>query len=219
MENNIIDTAYIEQNTIVNKIFYLQKITSTQDWGKEFLRDSKTLLDRSPASEFLNGTSPESSQTSWTLPVLILAREQTAGRGRGNHQWWSPEGMLAMSLLVRWDYYHFSRINSTELSLRIAQNVVDTLNVLLQKEEIPNQGGARIVPPNDVYINDKKISGILIESPVPEFLVIGIGVNINNSTTSVPPELAGKVTTLSDRIGKKVDETYFLTILLNHLLN
>ncbi|MDR2762405.1 MAG: hypothetical protein LBB88_07385, partial [Planctomycetaceae bacterium] len=59
--------------------------------------------------------------------------------------------------------------------------------------------------PNDVYVNNKKIAGILIESPIPDFAIIGIGINVNNSAQNAPIELNQTITTLSDLTGTKTN--------------
>ena len=116
--------------------------------------------------------------------VLIQAKTQTNGRGRYDRQWASREGGLYISLLLR----PKKQIGSTaELSVKTGEAVAQTLRRLYGIK-------TKIKLPNDVLAlygaSYKKISGILIETSAGadklNWLVVGIGVNINNT---LPQEL------------------------------
>ena len=110
--------------------------------------------------------------------TLVWAKKQKAGRGRMERTWESPEGGLYFSLILR---PHFSPRVLAKLSLKTAKAVSAALFKIAGIE-------TRIKPPNDIYARQgetwKKISGILIEAAGNEtrlfWLVIGIGININN---------------------------------------
>ena len=111
---------------------------------------------------------------------VVLAEHQTAGRGRGDRKWVSPFGRN-IYFSLRWSF------ESTPQALP-AYSLVVGLAVSKTLEEIglKNIG---IKWPNDVLINEKKISGILIENRVhvgdntdinmPPTLTIGIGINVD----------------------------------------
>lgn len=102
---------------------------------------------------------------------LVIANQQTAGRGQRNHSWFSPEGKN-IYLSVRWR----TRIKPdiTETSVLVAQAV----------QQLFTESGIRqttIKPPNDVMINGGKAAGILIEAFTQGTwvdLVTGIGINV-----------------------------------------
>lgn len=111
--------------------------------------------------------------------VLIQAKTQTNGRGRYERQWASREGGLYISLLLR----PKKQIGSTaELSVKTGGAVAQTLHKLYGIK-------TKIKLPNDVLAlhggDYKKISGILIETSAGaeklNWLIVGIGVNINNA--------------------------------------
>ena len=118
------------------------------------------------------------------LPALIAARHQTAGRGRGKNIWWSADGALTFSILLEPAALGISTANWPQLSLATAVAVCDALSNELSSQI--QQRSLAIKWPNDVMLDGAKLGGILIESPggaspAKDRLIIGIGININNS--------------------------------------
>ncbi len=100
--------------------------------------------------------------------TLVLANYQTKGRGRGQNTWCSPLGNLYASLLVENSYM------PSQLSLAFGLCLVETLKSIDPKLNLSLKW------PNDVYINDEKLGGLLIE-PCDQGLIIGFGLNIEKS--------------------------------------
>jgi len=111
---------------------------------------------------------------------LVLADEQTAGRGRMNRSWFTPPGAaLAFSLILR---PHGAEREKVGLFSGLgALALVDALKTL----DIT----AQVKWPNDVLINHKKVAGILAETvwlgTEVDSVVLGIGVNV--TPAAVPP--------------------------------
>lgn len=110
---------------------------------------------------------------------IISARCQTAGRGQGDHTWYSSEDTnLTFSILFK-----FPPLSRYELKAKdgIIVTRISTLALYdyLQTKSI----SARIKWPNDIWVGEKKISGMLIENTVSDGLVldsiVGIGLNVN----------------------------------------
>ena len=145
------------------------------------------------------------------LPALIAARNQTAGRGRGKNKWQSSEGALTFSVLQEPAKLGIATSSWPQLSLATAVAVCDALQYELNpRSEIhnPKSTGLAIKWPNDVMLNNAKVSGILIESlggtsPAKDRLIIGIGINVNNSWRNVPDHLAPHATSLADVTGRQ----------------
>jgi len=95
--------------------------------------------------------------------ALIVARRQTAGRGRSGRVWSSPEGNLYLSLLLRPER---PPAEAAQLSFVAALAVAEAV-------EIPTQ----LKWPNDVLAAGRKLSGILLEG-FDGALVVGVGVNV-----------------------------------------
>ena len=145
------------------------------------------------------------------LPWLVLADQQTAGRGRGANRWWTGQGSLALSLLLDPAGLGIARPQCGLISLAAAVALVDCLAPLL---EDPTLG---LHWPNDVYVRGKKIAGILVEALSDGRHIVGIGLNVNNSLAETPPEIAELATTLSDLSGRRHEPTQLLTSLLERL--
>lgn len=179
--------------TAVRELFWLPETDSTNNEAKKILAKNDICTN---------------------LPFLCVSREQTGGRGRADHAWWSPAGGLYLTLAARWAGFSLTRDQSVELSLRTARAVAETLT-----EELANSGTEiTIHPPNDVYASGRKIAGILIESPRPEFVIVGIGVNGNNSSADAPPELREKIVSLLDLTGGEIELPRFAAALLRRLI-
>ncbi len=115
--------------------------------------------------------------------TIVVAEKQTAGRGRRGRNWYSPDNQgIYVSFILRpaLPLKEISRI-----SLLVAVAVAETLETELN---LP----ARIKWPNDILINNKKIAGILSEAVTDtdgiEYIVIGIGLNINNQVQEFPDD-------------------------------
>lgn len=128
---------------------------------------------------------------------VIWAKSQSSGRGRSNKHWVSEEGNLYISLLLR----PMCRLNClTQFSFITSLALYDALYSILKEENI--NVDISLKWPNDVLISGKKSSGILLESvtlannPHADYLIVGVGVNVNN-----PPQITDyEVTSLIDHI-------------------
>jgi BirA family biotin operon repressor/biotin-[acetyl-CoA-carboxylase] ligase len=117
--------------------------------------------------------------------TLVTAAEQTAGRGRQGRQWSAAPGeALLMSMLVR-----DVRPTTALLPLAAAVAVSEACEALGARR-------ALIKWPNDVWIDRRKVAGILLEGrPQEGWAVIGIGLNV--ATREFPPELSETATSLA----------------------
>ena len=109
------------------------------------------------------------------LPRLYVADQQTAGRGRHGRSWHSGDGSLTFSLLVPWqlDAASASKLLSIAVGVAIARAIEFTYAPLR----------TRLKWPNDVYVDQGKVAGILIETnhSAADRVVIGVGINVNEA--------------------------------------
>ncbi len=145
------------------------------------------------------------------LPLLILADRQTAGRGRGANRWWTGRGSLAFSLLLPAEAIPAEQTPLPLIGLAAAVAVVEAVRPLLSQQI------AGVHWPNDVYVGQRKLAGILIEVLADRRHVLGIGLNANNCSGEAPQELRQKVVALCDLVGRPVDRIDVLTALLQEL--
>ncbi len=113
--------------------------------------------------------------------MVVLADEQTAGRGRLDRRWWAPpETCLLLTLLLRLPYLR-GKGAAIDHSLSLA--VCDALAEVAGVQ-------AKVKWPNDVLVGERKICGILTELDLNgEMLntaLIGIGINVNVAFGDAP---------------------------------
>lgn len=134
---------------------------------------------------------------------VVVAENQTAGRGRRGAAWFSPSGeSLAFSILVR---PQEPKALWPRLALAAGLAVAEAIDGLC-----PHVG---IKWPNDVWIQQRKVAGILVEAGA-DFAIVGIGLNIN--TTHFPPEVADVATSLKIETGCEQSRPEQLAAVLQH---
>lgn len=127
--------------------------------------------------------------------LVIQAEEQKAGYGRKKDYWFSPKGGLYFSVILP---------KSTIEDLQILTILAAFVTAKAIKENFKLEPMIKL--PNDVYLNKKKIGGILTETVVGEdvkFSIMGIGLNTN--IDKFPKDLENIATSLKIELGKKVN--------------
>ncbi len=137
--------------------------------------------------------------------AVVVAEVQTQGRGRLGRSWFSPEGGLWCSVLLRPQ----ARSAWGRLSLAAAVAASEAIEAT-----VPLRTGIRW--PNDVVIGERKACGILIEG-TGGAVVVGIGINVNVPVETLPPEVAAHATSLHLAAGHPVDRETILRALLGSL--
>jgi BirA family biotin operon repressor/biotin-[acetyl-CoA-carboxylase] ligase len=145
------------------------------------------------------------------LPLVVVADQQTAGRGRGTNRWWTGRGSLAFSLLVDAAALGTDAAVSPLVGLAAAVAMVDSIAPLLPKHRVG------IHWPNDVIAAGRKLAGVLVETLADRRHVVGIGLNLNNALPEAPAELRETATSLLELTGREHDRTEVLVRLLQHL--
>lgn len=113
--------------------------------------------------------------------TIIATRRQTAGRGQVGNSWESaPDSNVTLSLLLRPE--GLSAKEQFVISEITALAVVATLSEMIE-EQIGEDSAIAIKWPNDIYVGDRKICGILIENTICgtsiERSIVGVGLNVN----------------------------------------
>lgn len=154
-------------------------------------------------------------------PMLILAGEQTSGRGRGANRWWSSAGALTFSLVFDPQKDQLAR-GSPALETEHWPRVALAAGVALCDEILALAPGilCGLKWPNDVLLNGRKVAGILVEVPpaplqVPRRVVLGMGVNVNNSMDAAPADVQAGAASLIDFGGSPFDMSQLLIGWLN----
>ena len=140
--------------------------------------------------------------------TFVSADYQTNGKGRNERKWLSEKGdNLLFSLLIK-DKKIIDEVNT--LSLVAAISISQTL------EDILNIKDVYIKWPNDIFIKGKKVCGILLEGQIPEYVVVGIGLNVNQKMFE--GEYNHEPTSLYLELGNNVDISKLKQDLLDYLI-
>ena len=153
-----------------SSIIYHAELTSTMDTAKQ--------LARKGCADF----------------TTVIAGRQTRGRGRLNRQWFSDEGGLYFTVVLRPD---LPPVLSFRVSFLASLTLARTLNEMFGVD-------VRVKWPNDLLVDERKICGMLseleAEADQVAFINVGIGINVNNDPSGIEPA----ATSLKAILGRKV---------------
>ncbi len=144
--------------------------------------------------------------------ALVVADEQTSGRGRAGRGWFTPAGAsLAFSIVLR-------PPNGTSDALS-GWTAVGALSV---RDALARLGAvAEIKWPNDVLLARRKVAGILAEAAwmddAPSYVVVGIGVNVSPGSVPGPRTLDYPATCVEAALGRSIDRAELLVDILRSL--
>lgn len=147
---------------------------------------------------------------------VVIAERQKRGRGRVGRKWNAPKGGIWMSVILR---PKIPTAESTILPLAAALAVCSAMRNVCKVD-------AKLKWPNDITINGKKVSGILVEMSCEadrvNYVVIGIGVNANVSVRRIESIIKGTpgyygATSLMKEMGRKVDRSILVCKMLEEM--
>ncbi len=144
--------------------------------------------------------------------LVVFAEHQTGGRGQRGNVWESAAHKgLWFSILLRPD---IAVSESAQLTQWAAKMIAATIgNCCLCK--------ATIKPPNDVFVANRKVAGVLVEMRAqfhaPHLAIVGIGVNVNHQSHDFSPAVRDRAGSLAMLLGGSMDRTEFAITLLQNL--
>ena len=175
------------------------------NWGSSLAVHDSTTSTMDDASAAAANGAPEGH--------VVLADQQTRGRGARGRQWLSPSGSdLYFSVVTR---PAVDPASTALITLATGLGVRDAVASLLPGRSV------LVKWPNDIWIESRKCAGVLVESRMLgmriDSVIIGVGLNVNRMQW--PPELAGGATSLrAERSGEEpFDRAEVLATLLSHM--
>lgn len=144
--------------------------------------------------------------------TVVIAREQTKGKGRLGRTWQSKkDDGIAFSVLLR------PNVAPSEVSAITPLAGLAVCKAIREYTKLD----CVIKWPNDIIVGRKKLVGILTEMSAEfdavEYVITGIGINVDH--TSFSEEIAFKATSLLLETGRHIDKNEFLACVLNHIEN
>lgn len=141
---------------------------------------------------------------------VVLALEQTAGKGTRGRSFSSVKGGVYLSILIKPDLENF---NPALITTATAVAVTDSILELFKLD-------TKIKWVNDVYLNNKKVCGILCESVLdsfnnPQFVIVGIGVNLFKPINDFPSEIKDIATYISEGYSVELFEKFTASVINN----
>ena len=166
------DIEHLLAETFIEHVDYQREIGSTNDRALQ--------LAKEPVS---------------AARLLVLADKQTAGRGRGENSWWATKGALTCSVLLRAGAILLPPSRWPQLALVTGLAVADAV-----EDCLGDSAEVALKWPNDVYLRNRKVCGILVETADGRNarLILGIGINVNNRADAAPSELRDKTIALCE---------------------
>ncbi len=185
--------------------------TELEEWAGADRRDLADRWDRDPDTvrifdrvESTSDTAEELAEEGAPEGTVVLAREQTSGRGRQGRTWYSPRDRgLYLSLVLRPDRVE----NASLLPILAGLGIVRRLDGVLESLE------PAVKWPNDLMAGDAKFGGVLSEASWEgervRHLVVGAGLNVRPLGDDAPADVRSGGTSLDEATG---EETSFLTV-------
>jgi BirA family biotin operon repressor/biotin-[acetyl-CoA-carboxylase] ligase len=158
-------------------------LRAASPWGRPLVVTPRTASTNDDAKAAARAGAPEGA--------AFIADAQSGGRGRLGRTWFSPAGENLYTSFVLRPSFDPKRVPLVTLTAGLA--VLDAVT----PRAVSRRVGLKW--PNDVYIDGRKVAGILSEAQIADgrvaFIVVGIGVNVR--TAAFPPELAARATSLA----------------------
>lgn len=179
----------------------LVKAMKTQTMGKKVKVLESTVSTQEEARRLAEEGAAEGT--------IVIAEEQTGGKGRMGRKWFSPKGKgVWMSLVLRPKQpMHYMPQLTLMTGVAVCRAVRRVSGVM-----------AGLKWPNDLLAGGRKISGILLESAVEDehvrYCIAGIGISVNLEREDYPEELTGVATSLKIESGEPVDRTALIAAVL-----
>ena len=145
----------------------------------------------------------ELAQSSVREGVVIVAEEQTAGRGRAGTAWYSPQGKAIYASILLRPRLAVSQVSWITMIAALA--VTNAIHAVGVETRIRRVSTPMIKWFNDIVLDAKKVCGILVETAITgerlDYAILGIGLNVSTDFAEAPVEIRARATSLGESWG------------------
>lgn len=200
---------------------YRLKKTSSKLLPYEVLKKLKTrfigkkmrYLENTPSTNWVGKQICSEGEVEKIHGLVIIAEEQTGGIGRMGRAWVSPSGGIWITIVLK------PRIPIDHVFMVTMAGSIAVARAIRKEFDL----GALIKWPNDIFIGNKKVAGLLLElsaeADTIHHCLLGIGIDVNVPLNQFSPELQKEITSISAELGHDVDRATFLARILKEFEN
>lgn len=184
--------------------------------AKALYKDNSDLIRIYDTINSTNRVAKELAITGASHGTLIISSEQTEGRGRKDHSFYSPKGGLYMSILLKPD--QLKTLIPDEITTATGSSVCAAIHQLTGLSPY-------IKPINDLFIDEKKICGILTEAGTEfetgevQWIVVGIGINFDSDISAFPTDIKESAASLFAPGKNTITKNQLAAEIINQLLS
>jgi BirA family biotin operon repressor/biotin-[acetyl-CoA-carboxylase] ligase len=179
----------------------------------QFIGSKMRYLENTPSTIWVGKQICSEGDVEKMHGLVIIAEEQTGGIGRMGRAWVSPSGGIWITIVLK------PGIPIDHVFMVTMAGSVAVARAIRKEFDL----GALIKWPNDIFIGDKKVAGLLLEisaeADTIHHCLLGIGIDVNVPLNQFSPALQKDITSISAELGHDVDRATFLARILKEFEN
>lgn len=174
----------------------------------QFIGKNLRYLEKTPSTNAVAKQLCQEGNVEKLDGAVIIAEEQSGAVGRMGRAWISPGGGIWITIILK------PAVPVDHVFMITMAGSIAIAKAMRREFEL----GALIKWPNDIFIGNKKVAGLLLElaaeADTVHYCLLGIGVNVNVPLSNFTPELQKVITSISAEVGHEVDRAAFLARIL-----
>ena len=174
----------------------------------QFIGKKLRYLEKTPSTNAIGKQICQEGDVEKLNGTVIIAEEQSGAVGRMGRAWISPGGGIWITIILK------PAVPVDHIFMITMAGSIAIARAMRREFEL----GALIKWPNDIFIGNKKVAGLLLElaaeADTVHYCLLGIGVNVNVPLSNFTPVLQKDITSISAEVGHEVDRAAFLARIL-----
>ena len=176
--------------------------------GTRFIGKKMRYFENTPSTNWIGKQMCSEGDVAKMHGTVIIAEEQTGGVGRMGRAWVSPTGGIWITIVLK------PEIPVDHIFMITMAGSIAVARAIRKEYDL----GALIKWPNDIFIGNKKVAGLLLELSAEadkvNYSLLGIGIDVNVPLTNFSHELQERITSISAEIGREVERPALLARIL-----